>query len=52
MNDEGDTQQVQLAVCDQELVEALRKAFQAEQEVQVQLGMRHGKPAIVRMSVQ
>jgi hypothetical protein len=52
MNDEGDTQQLQLAVCDQELVDALRKAFQAEQEVMVQLGMRHGKPAIVKMSVQ
>jgi hypothetical protein len=52
MNDEGETQQVQLAVCDQELVEALRKAFQAEQEVLVQLGTRHGKTAITKMTVQ
>ncbi|WIA34477.1 hypothetical protein OEZ86_012808 [Tetradesmus obliquus] len=52
MNDEGETQQVQLAVCDTELVEALRRAFQAEQEVLVQLGMRHGKAAITKMTVQ
>uniref|UniRef100_A0A383WFS1 Translation initiation factor 5A C-terminal domain-containing protein n=1 Tax=Tetradesmus obliquus TaxID=3088 RepID=A0A383WFS1_TETOB len=52
MNDEGETQQVQLAVCDPELVEALRRAFQAEQEVLVQLGTRHGKAAITKMTVQ
>eukprot|EP00882_Tetradesmus_deserticola_P017671 GHRQ01018936.1.p2 GENE.GHRQ01018936.1~~GHRQ01018936.1.p2 ORF type:complete len:184 (+),score=60.85 GHRQ01018936.1:571-1122(+) len=52
MDNDGETQQVQLSVCDPELVAALRGALKAEQEVQVQLGTRHGSTAIIKMSVQ
>lgn len=49
MNEDGDTQQLELGVCDTELVQQLRKLFEAEDEVCVELGVRHGKPAIVRL---
>jgi hypothetical protein len=49
MNEEGDTQQLDLGVCDTELVQQIRKVFEAEDEVCVELGVRHGKPAMVRL---
>lgn len=49
MNEEGDTQQVELGVCENELVEQLRKLFESEAEVVVELGVRHGKTAISRL---
>lgn len=53
MNQEGDTQQVDLAVCDAELVAQLRKLFESEEgEVLLELGLRHGTTAITRLVVQ
>lgn len=49
MDAEGDTQQVELGVCDPELVGQLRALFVSEAEVLVQLGVRHGKTAITRL---
>lgn len=49
MNEEGDTQQIELAVCDGELVDQLRQLFESEAEVVVELGVRHGKTAISRL---
>lgn len=49
MDEEGDTQQVDLGLCDTELVQQIRKLFEAEDEVCVELGVRHGKTAIVRL---
>jgi hypothetical protein len=49
MNEEGDTQQIELAVCDGELVDQLRQLFDSEAEVVVELGVRHGKTAISRL---
>jgi hypothetical protein len=41
--------QVELAVCDAGLVEQLRRLFETEAEVLLELGVRHGKPAITRL---
>jgi hypothetical protein len=49
MDAEGDTQQVELGVCDPELVGQLRALFASEAEVLVQLGVRRGKTAITRL---
>lgn len=49
MDAEGETQQVQLSVCDAELVTQLRKLFESEAEVLVELGVRHGTTAITRL---
>lgn len=49
MDAEGDTQQVELGVCDPDLVGQLRALFASEAEVLVQLGVRHGKTAITRL---
>ena len=49
MNEEGDTQQVALSVCDSELVGQLRSVFDSEAEVLVELGVRHGATAITRL---
>lgn len=49
MDADGETQSIDLAVCDLELVDRLRQGFAAEQELVVGLGVRHGKPAIVRL---
>jgi len=49
MDEEGETQQVQLSVCDAELVEQLRRLFEGEAEVVVELGTRHGTTAITRI---
>lgn len=49
MDEEGETQQVQLSVCDAELVDQLRRLFESEAEVVVELGTRHGTTAITHM---
>lgn len=46
------SRQVELAVCDPELVDQLRKLFESEAEVVVELGVRHGKAAITRLKQQ
>lgn len=52
MDDAGETVKVELGICDQELVAALRRAFDEEKEMQVLLGTRHGKTGIVKLTVQ
>lgn len=51
MDEAGDTQQIDLAVCDQQLVEGLRRAFEREPEAElvVELGVRFGKLAICKL---
>jgi hypothetical protein len=58
MNHDGDTQLIELSVCDAELVAQLQGLFaeteagDSSQEVVVELGVRHNKPAIVRLACQ
>lgn len=51
MDEAGDTQQIDLAVCDQEVVDSLRRAFESEPaaELVVELGVRYGKVAICKL---
>eukprot|EP00775_Hariotina_reticulata_P002093 gene2093-2411_t len=51
MDEAGDTQQVDLAVCDLEVVDSLRRAFASEPaaELVVELGVRYGKLAICKL---
>ncbi|KAF8063773.1 hypothetical protein HT031_003630 [Scenedesmus sp. PABB004] len=52
MDAEGETQRVDLSVCDAELVARLRAAFErGDAELSVELGTRHGRPAIVKLTV-
>jgi hypothetical protein len=41
--------QIDLAVCDAGLVDQLRRLFESEAEILVELGVRHGKTAITRL---
>ena len=52
MDADGETQSIELAVCDPEVVERLRQGFAADQELVVGLGFAHGKTAIVRLMQQ